>query len=94
MLREAVMRSLQSGEPNDRVDVDLFRKKARLVGPLKKARTREEVDFQWARVVVSAGIPMSFFDNKEVRKAVLMTAECAENYIRTCVTVTACGGVT
>jgi hypothetical protein len=26
---------------------------------------------------------MSFFDNKEVRKAVRMTAECGENYIRT-----------
>jgi hypothetical protein len=65
------------------VDVDLFSKKARLVVPLKKVRTREEVDFQWSRVVVSAGFPMSFFDNKEVPKAVLMTTECAENYIRT-----------
>jgi hypothetical protein len=26
---------------------------------------------------------MSFFDNKEVRKAVHMTAECGENYLRT-----------
>ena len=42
-------------------------KKARLVGPFKKVRTREDVDFQWARVSVSAGLPMSFFDNEEVR---------------------------
>jgi hypothetical protein len=26
---------------------------------------------------------MSFFDNPQVRKAVLMTAECGQNYIRT-----------
>jgi hypothetical protein len=32
---------------------------------------------------VSAGLPMSFFDNKEIRKAVHMTTECGENYIRT-----------
>ena len=32
---------------------------------------------------MSAGLPMSFFDNPEVRKAVLMTAECGQNYIRT-----------
>ena len=47
-----------------RVDVDLFSKKARLVGPFKKVRTREEVDFQWARAAVSAGLPMSFFDKR------------------------------
>ena len=50
------------------VDVDLFSKKARLVGPLKKVRTREEVDFQWARAAVSSGLPMSCFDNEEVRR--------------------------
>ena len=65
------------------MDVELFSKKARLVGPLKKVRTREEVDFQWVRSALSVGLPMSFFDNKEVRKTVLMTVECAENYIRT-----------
>jgi hypothetical protein len=81
--RETAKRSLQSGEPNDTVDVELFSKKARLVGPFKKVSTREGEDFQWARAAVSAGLPMSFFDNEEVRKAVLMTAECAENYIRT-----------
>jgi hypothetical protein len=32
---------------------------------------------------VSAGLPMSFIDNPEVRKTVLMTAECGQNYIRT-----------
>ena len=51
--------------------------------PFKIVRTRDEVDMQWARAAVSAGLPMSFFDNKEVRKAVRMTAECGENYIRT-----------
>jgi hypothetical protein len=40
---------------------------------------------------------MSFFDNKEVHRTVLMTTECVENYIRTiplwsCVTVTVYGG--
>jgi hypothetical protein len=38
---------------------------------------------QWAKVVVSAGLPMCFFDNPEVRKTVLMTTECGQNYIRT-----------
>ncbi len=65
------------------MDVELFSKKARLVVPFKKVRTRKEVDFQWVRATVSAGFPMSFFDNEEVRKSVLMTAECTENYIRT-----------
>ena len=58
--RETAKRSLQSGEPNDTVDVELFSKKARLVGPFKKVRTREEVDFQWARPDVSDGIPMNY----------------------------------
>ena len=65
------------------MDVELFSKKARLVGPFKKVRTRKEVDFQWARSAVSDRLPMSFFDNEEVRKSVLMTSECVENYIRT-----------
>ena len=51
-------------------------------GPFSIVRTREEVDMQWARASVSTGLPMSFFDNKEVRKAVLMTAECGQSYIR------------
>jgi hypothetical protein len=58
-------------------------KRSRLVGPFKKVRTRKEVDFQWARAAVSAGLPMSFFDHEEVRKSVFMTSECVENYIRT-----------
>jgi hypothetical protein len=78
---ETVQRSLQSREPNDAVDVELFSKNARLVVPFKKVRTREEVDFQWTRATVSTGLPMSFFDNEEVRKAVLMTSECVENYL-------------
>ena len=51
--------------------------------PFKITRTREEVNMQWARSAVSAGLPMSFFDNKEVRKAVLFTTECGNNYIGT-----------
>ena len=43
----------------------------------------EEVDMQWARAAVSAGLPMSFFDNLEVHKVVLMTVECGQNYIKT-----------
>jgi hypothetical protein len=37
---------------------------------------------QWANAVVSAGLPMSLFDNPEVHKTVLMTLECGQNYIR------------
>ncbi len=62
--REAAKRSLQSGEPNDPVDVERFDKKSCLVGPFKKVRTKEEVDFQWVRATVSVGIPMSFFDKR------------------------------
>ena len=65
------------------MDVELFSKKARLVDPFKKVRTRKEVDFQWVRSALSPGLPMSFFDNEEVHKSVLMTAECPENYRRT-----------
>ena len=65
------------------MDVELFSKKARLVGSFKKDRTRKEVDFQWDRAALSVWFPMSFFDNEEVRKSVLMTSECVENYIGT-----------
>jgi hypothetical protein len=42
------------------------------------------MDIQFrVRVSVSAGLPMSFFDNPEVHKTVLMTAECGQSYIRT-----------
>jgi hypothetical protein len=83
--REVTKRSLESGAPDDAIIVDNFCKKARVSNarPFKIVRTRDEVDMQWARAAVSAGLPMSFFDNKEVRKAVRMTAECGENYIRT-----------
>ena len=32
---------------------------------------------------MAVALPMSFFDNTEVHKTVLMTTECGENYIRT-----------
>ena len=41
------------------------------------------MDIQWTRSVVAVALPMSFFDNTEVHKTVLMTTECGENYIRT-----------
>ena len=37
---------------------------------------------EWVRVDVVVVFTMSFFDNSEVRKVVLMTVECGENYIR------------
>ena len=81
-------RSLQSGQADDAIDVEKFGKRPHstnheIARPFQKVRKREEVDLQWARVAVSPGIPMSFFDNPEVRKAVLMTSECGQNYIRT-----------
>jgi hypothetical protein len=83
--KEVTKRSLESGTPGDVIIVDNFCKKARVSNdrPFKIVRTRDEVDMQWARADVSAGLPMSFFDNKEVHKAVRMTSECGENYIRT-----------
>jgi hypothetical protein len=51
--------------------------------PFQTVRKREEVDMQWTKAVVSAGLQMSFIDNPEVRKVVLMTEECGQNYIRT-----------
>ena len=83
--REVAKRSLESGQLDDDIVVDFFCKRARACndGPFRIFRTTEEVDMPWARAAVSAGLPMSFFDNKEVRKAVRMTTECGENYIRT-----------
>jgi hypothetical protein len=86
--RDVTKRSLESGTPGDPIMAEIFGsggKKARVSnhGPFSIVRTREEVDVQWARTSVSAGLPMSFFDNKEVRKTVLMTAECGQSYIRT-----------
>jgi hypothetical protein len=43
-------------------------KRARGSDPFKRTRTREEVNVEWARAAVSAGLRMSFFDNEEVRK--------------------------
>ena len=43
--------------------------------PFQKVRKREEVDLQWARAAVSAGLPMSFFDNPEVRKVVVVSPQ-------------------
>ena len=48
-------------------------KMVRWSDPFKSTRTREEVNIQWARDAVSAGLPMIFFDNEEVRKTVLFT---------------------
>ena len=83
--REVAKRSLESGQLGDAIVVENFGKRVRASndGPFKIVRTREDVDIQWARSAVSTALPMSFFDNKEVRKAVRMTAECGENYIRT-----------
>jgi hypothetical protein len=68
--------------------VEKFGKRPRLSNngitcPFQTVRKREEVDIQWAKSVVSAGLPMSLFDIPEVRKTVLMTVECGQNYIRT-----------
>jgi hypothetical protein len=83
--REVVKRALESGQLGDSIVVENFGKRTRSSndGPFKIVRTREEVDMQWARAVVSAGLPMSFFDKKEVPKTVRMMGECGENYIRT-----------
>jgi hypothetical protein len=86
--REMAQGSLESGQADDAIDVEKFGKRPRssndeIARPFQKVRKREEVDLQWARAAVSAGLPMRFFDNPEVRKAVLMTAECGQNYIRT-----------
>jgi hypothetical protein len=60
--REVTKRSLESGAPDDDIIVDNFCKKARVskTRPFMIVRTRDEVDMQWARAVVSAGLPMSF----------------------------------
>ncbi len=83
--REVDKRSLESGQLGDSIVVENFGKRTRSSndGPFKIVRTREQVDMQWARAAVSAGLSMSFFDNKEVREAVRMTSQCGENYIRT-----------
>ena len=59
--REVTKRCLESGSPGDSIIVEIFGsggKKARTSndGPFKIVRTREEVDMQWARAAVSAGL--------------------------------------
>ncbi len=86
--REMAQRSLESGQTDDAIDVEKFGKRPRssnngITRPFQTVRKREEVDMQWAKTFVSAGLRMSFFDNPEVLKTVLMTAECGQNYIRT-----------
>jgi hypothetical protein len=71
--REMTQRSLESGQPDDVIDVEKFGKRPRssnngITRPFQTVRKREEVDMQWARDVVSAGLPMSFFDNPKVHK--------------------------
>ncbi len=60
-------------DPDDVIDVEKFGKRPRssnneITRPFQTVRKREEVDMQWGRTAVSAGLPMSFFDNPEVRK--------------------------
>jgi hypothetical protein len=76
---------LESGTPDDDIIVENFDIKARVSnhGPFIIVRTRQEVDMQWDRTVVSTGLPMSCIGNKEVRKTDLMTADCGQSYIRT-----------
>jgi hypothetical protein len=60
--REVTERFLESGAPDDAIIVDNFCKKARVSNarPFMIVRTRDEVDMQWARAALSAGLPMSF----------------------------------
>ncbi len=86
--REMDQRSWESGQTDDAIDVEKFGKRTRssnngITRPFQTVRKREEVDMQWTRDDVCAGILMTFFDNPEVREIVLMTAECGQNYIRT-----------
>ncbi len=66
-------RSLESGQPDDVIDVEKFGKRPRssnngITRPFQTVRKREEVDLQWDRDTVSDGLPMSFFDNPQVHK--------------------------
>ena len=74
---------MESGSTDDTIIVENFGsggKKTRVSnhGPFIIVRTREEVDMEWARASVSSGLPMRFFDNKEVHKTVLMSSECGQ----------------
>jgi hypothetical protein len=66
-----VQRSLEIRQADDAIDVEKFGKRTRssnngIACPFQKVRKREEVDMQRAKLVVSAGLPMSPFDNPEV----------------------------
>jgi hypothetical protein len=51
---------------------------------LESGQVDDAIDVEkFGKRLVSDGFPMSFFDNQEARKAVLMTTECGQNYIRT-----------
>jgi hypothetical protein len=51
--------------------------------PMFAKTTREAVNKQWTRAMVSAGLPLSFFDDPEVRQAFVMTAQCGQDCIST-----------
>jgi hypothetical protein len=77
--RGMVQRSLESGQADDAIDMENFGKRTHssnngITCPFQTVRKREEVYMQWAKPVVSAGLPMSLFDIPEVRKTVLMTS--------------------
>jgi hypothetical protein len=70
--REMTQRSLESGKVDVVIDVEKFGKRSHssnngITRPFQTVRKREEVDMQWDRAAVSAGLPMNFFDNPEVR---------------------------
>ncbi len=93
--REMAQRSLESGQTDYAIDVEKFGKRPDssnngITRPFQTVRKREEVDMQWVRATMSSGLPMSFFDNPEVHKAVLMTSECGQNYIRISVPTRSC----
>jgi hypothetical protein len=69
--REMTQRSLERGQDDDTIDVEKFGKRSGssnngITRPFQTVRKREELDIQWARAAVSAGLPMSFFDNPEI----------------------------
>ena len=60
--REMSQRSLESGQVDDVIDVEKFGKRPRssnngITRPFQTVRKRVEVDMQWAKSVVSAGLP-------------------------------------
>jgi len=43
--------------------------------------TPEQVDEQWARALVRKGLPLDLVENKEFRKAVMLTARAGLSYV-------------